>query len=384
MGQALAGPLRIGARVFHETQVTGCLAQPFGIGAVLPVLEKVPSSLRVIVGGVEELLELGVGHGILVHVEGLDLHAVLVEAPRTVLPRILHVDADVVVAFDLSAPHREQIAAAIDADHALRHGMGRSCGRNLDEGLVGLLPFVGEAGQRFGCHLLHLCEGLLDLGIGSAADGEDCAVTVRLRIEREHGLVAVDLGLQLNAVVDIEVAHAGLVGDGHLAPVYVVLVAVDDGPEGLVGERPAAGEDAVHVSRIEGLPVRADEEGREGALDGCHAAGGFAVARGDAVPNAPDVFPALPAFAVEEGVLQIVGLVAVPAVADIDHVARLKPAEAVDLGHEVELEVVAPGHDIPGEGFVAQADLRLEGKRMVGLCRRRARRQAARRPEYRR
>ena len=38
------------------------------------------------------------------------------------------------------------------------------------------------------------------------------------------------------------------------------------------------------------------------------AAGGFPIARRDAVPDTPDIFPALPALAVKESILQIVGL----------------------------------------------------------------------------
>ncbi len=104
----------------------------------------------------------------------------------------------------------------------------------------------------------------------------------------------------------------GFVRHGHLPSIDVVLVAVDDRPRdwSSSGQRLAKTPYALWVER---LPVRTDEKRRDGALDGGHAAGGLSVARRDAVPDAPDVLPALPTFAVEEGVLQIVGLIAIPA-----------------------------------------------------------------------
>ena len=42
----------------------------------------------------------------------------------------------------------------------------------------------------------------------------------------------------------------------------------------------------------------------------------------------------------KKAILQIVGLIAVPAVADVDHVTRLKPFVTVDHGNERELSIV--------------------------------------------
>ena len=77
-----------------------------------------------------------------------------------------------------------------------------------------------------------------------------------------------------------------------------------------------------------------DQEIGEAALDLGDAADGFRVARRDAVPDAPDVLPAFPPHAVEESELQVVGLVRVPAVADVDHVAGFQPLAAADGGDE--------------------------------------------------
>src|SRR5581483_2081201 len=111
----------------------------------------------------------------------------------------------------------------------------------------------------------------------------------------------------------------------HLSSVYVVFVAVHDGPDRLVAERPAAGKDAEKVHRIERLPLWADEERRNAALDGSHATGRLAVARCDSVPDTPDVFPALPTDSIKEAELQVVCFIAVPAVGDVDHVAGFQP-----------------------------------------------------------
>ena len=64
---------------------------------------------------------------------------------------------------------------------------------------------------------------------------EKTARTVRLRCSR----------LEFDAVIQIEVAHARLVGHGHLPAVHVIFIAVDDGPQGLIAQRPAAGEHAI-------------------------------------------------------------------------------------------------------------------------------------------
>src|SRR6185437_17167999 len=88
----------------------------------------------------------------------------------------------------------------------------------------------------------------------------------------------------------------------------------------------------------------------------------------DAVPDAPDVLPAFPALAIEERELQVVGLVPVPAVRDVHHVARLEPSIAIDRRHKFEL-VLSPGHQVPCQGFIRRAALRLKGERMTDLLR---------------
>src|ERR1700679_1213544 len=165
-------------------------------------------------------------------------------------------------------------------------------------------------------------------------------------------------------MIEIEVARAGIGGHNRLRAADVVLVAVDDGPDSLIAKRPAAGIDAVVKHGVERLPVRTDEKGSNGALDGGDAARGLSSARRDAVPYAPYIFPALPAFAVEEGELQIIGLIAAPTVLDIDLVTRLKPAVAINCGNELK-RILAPGENIPRQLFVVRAAFGLECERMI-------------------
>src|SRR5579872_6905669 len=109
-------------------------------------------------------------------------------------------------------------------------------------------------------------------------------------------------------------------GNAHLPALHVVFVAVHNGPGGLIAERPPGRKDAVHVHGIKRFPVRAEEEWSDSSLDRGHSTGSFGVTRRDAIPDAPDVLPALPSLAVKERELKIVGLGAVPPVAHMDHV----------------------------------------------------------------
>ncbi len=120
------------------------------------------------------------------------------------------------------------------------------------------------------------------------------------------------------------------------------------------------------------LPFGADKQIGELPLDAGDAAQGFGVAGRELIPDAPDVFPALETHAVEEGVLQIVGVVARPAAADVDHVARLDPFPAAHGGNET-IFPVAPAQVVPRDGLVVGAGVfRLQRQRVAVLVRRRA------------
>ena len=224
------------------------------------------------------------------------------------------------------------------------------------------------SGERRLGHCGHALHQGLDPVAWLAGSGQNCAVAVGFQIEAQHGELAAGFRLQLDTVVEIEVAHTGRERHVHLPPVDVIAGAVDDSPHRFVAERPAAGVDAVGVRGIERLPIGADQKWRHPALDGRHAARSLGVAGVDADPDAPHVLPALPADAVEEGELQVAGLVERPAVADVNHVAGFEPLVPVDHGDKRKA-VLAPGHHVPTEGLVAGADLGLKGEGVADLFR---------------
>src|SRR5580704_14956022 len=114
------------------------------------------------------------------------------------------------------------------------------------------------------------------------------------------------------------------------------------------------------------LPIGTDQQFGKGALDFRDAPDGFAVARADLIPDAPDIFPGLKAYAVEEGELKIVGMVASPAIAHVDHVPRLEPLQLTGHGNEAVIPVT-PALVVPHDGLVAlRSSLGLEHNGMAG------------------
>ena len=107
-----------------------------------------------------------------------------------------------------------------------------------------------------------------------------------------------------------------------------------------------------------------DEEGRDSAFDGCDTPSGFAVARHDAIPDAPDIFPALPANPVEKRELKIIRLLPLPAVGDVHHMPGLEPFVAVDPGNKREF-VLPPTQQVIRHRLVGRTSFRLEGQGMT-------------------
>ena len=101
------------------------------------------------------------------------------------------------------------------------------------------------------------------------------------------------------------------------------------------------------------------------ALELGDAAEEFGVAGGDLVPDAPDVFPGFIADAVEPGVLEGVDFIAIPAAADVHHVAGFEPLVAGDAGDEGAGER-PPAHVVPTEGFVDAEEFGFEGEGVAG------------------
>src|SRR5712691_4655456 len=87
VGQALAGPGSIGTRIFQRHPCDRFVVPALGIFPVLPLAEKIQIVLRMIVSRIEKLLELRIGYWILVDPERFDVHRVVMETSRSVLPR---------------------------------------------------------------------------------------------------------------------------------------------------------------------------------------------------------------------------------------------------------------------------------------------------------
>src|SRR5882724_3428085 len=118
----------------------------------------------------------------------------------------------------------------------------------------------------------------------------------------------------------------------------------------------------------ERLPILAHQEGRHGSLQGGYPASCFGIAGRYSVPDPPDIFPTLPADAVEKSELQIIGLVAIPAVGNMDHMARFEPLVTVYPRHERKL-ILAPGHDVVSHGFILRSTFGLKRQRVSDLVR---------------
>src|SRR5271157_5756319 len=67
--QTLPRPSRVGARILQRHPRNRPIVPTRGVDAILPVAEEIQIVLRMIAGGIEELLELRVGHGILINPE---------------------------------------------------------------------------------------------------------------------------------------------------------------------------------------------------------------------------------------------------------------------------------------------------------------------------
>src|SRR5262249_30257633 len=143
-------------------------------------------------------------------------------------------------------------------------------------------------------------------------------------------LLAVDLGFELLPVPQVVIAGAVLEGNLDLAAREVVLVAINNGPERLAMARAFAGEGAVAQRVRVRCLIGADEKIGKGSFAPGDAPQSGGVAGRDLVPDAPNVFPGLIAYTVKEGILQVVGLIAIPAVTHVDHVAWLQPLVLAD------------------------------------------------------
>src|ERR1700679_1159406 len=257
---------------------------------------------------VQKFLELSVRNRVLIHIEGPYLHLVFVKASGRILPRILHIDFNVIRPFNLDASNLEDERGARDFDHTFRRARCRLGWRYFNELLRNWFPYIIEARERLLSHLLHALHQILQVRVRLSIGCENGPEAMCFDRERQYVPAFFVIGFELDSVIEIEVANARLGRHGDLPPSDVIFVAIHNSPDGLVAHRPAAREDAIEDHGIERLPSWTHEKRRNTTLDSCHAARCFAVARCDAIPNAPDILPTLPAHSVEECKLQIVGL----------------------------------------------------------------------------
>src|SRR5208337_2396594 len=145
--QSFFGPLGIVARVLERNPSDWLVRPSLWIRPVCPVSKKVRIILRVIVSCLEKLLEVKVGDGVLVNVERLYLHAVFVKAARRVFPRILHINTNVIGAFNLNPFNLEGEIGASNLNHAGRRSIRGFGGGDLYQVLAQRLPLVGVARQ---------------------------------------------------------------------------------------------------------------------------------------------------------------------------------------------------------------------------------------------
>src|ERR1700678_1134868 len=101
MRQTLPGPARVGSRIFQRHPCYWLVIPTGRINSVAPLAEKVQIILGMVVGRIKKFFELSIRHRILVDPEWLHMHGMIVKAPRRILPRILHIDADVIESFNL-------------------------------------------------------------------------------------------------------------------------------------------------------------------------------------------------------------------------------------------------------------------------------------------
>src|SRR5271154_5257969 len=195
--------------------------------------------------------------------------------------------------------------------------------------------------KRFSCHFFHASQGILQLRVRRAMNRHYCAKTMRFDRERQIIFCPVAFRSQFHTVIQVEVARAVIRPDRHFMAGFVILIAIDDSPDGAITDGPAARKNTIEMHRIERLPAWAGEERSHRALNSRRAAHCLSVARSHAIPDTPNIFPALPSLAVEECELQVVRLVAIPAALDVDLVLWLKPAVPINGGHKLEL-VLAP------------------------------------------
>src|SRR5205807_2456648 len=107
--------------------------------------------------------------------------------------------------------------------------------------------------------------------------------------------------------------------------------AVHERPETPLSHGEFRGEAAELQCRCVWIPLFAGQERSELPLDRGDPAKGLAVTRRDSIPDAPNILPTHVTYTIEEGMLQVVRLIARPAIADVHHVAGFEPFQFADF-----------------------------------------------------
>ena len=139
--------------------------------------------------------------------------------------------------------------------------------------------------------------------------------------------------------------------NGQLLTIDIEFIAIDDGPEGAIGARKLARENAVLQSVRVRLPIAADHQCGKLPVDGGDAFQRGGIARRELIPDAPNVFPRVVTDAIEENVVQIIGPIAAPPVFEIAHMPRFQPLQFRHRRHDAWRRRFAPALVIPDHRF---------------------------------
>src|SRR5579864_6040548 len=148
MRESLSGPTGVGSRIFHGNPSYRLVCPPWWKVSIFPVAQEIMIVPWVIGGRIQELFELGVGHGNPINIETVHMNALPMKAPWTLFPGILYIDSGIVAAFDFNPTYLKIVVPFRNADHARRWTRCRlGCG-NLDNLLRRSFPFSRVAGER--------------------------------------------------------------------------------------------------------------------------------------------------------------------------------------------------------------------------------------------
>src|SRR5207249_5653460 len=126
---------------------------------------------------------------------------------RCVLPRHLHVEADVVSAFNLNPGHAKLEVARGNLYHSLRIRRCGGGGGNLDKLLWQEVPLMGVTGEGPSGQVVHASKQCAQ-AVRIAPGGKHGAEAVSLHVKAESRSPSADFGGQLNTVPEIEIMQA--------------------------------------------------------------------------------------------------------------------------------------------------------------------------------